>query len=235
MALGRKDTPRGERFLGPVDRDVDLGSNRLRTGAKRKNLILRGVQKLFDWVNPYPWMSEVEALVHLELEARGVPFSWRFFDGESPTLQLLMPDFTPEFTLREYKAVILIIGGFFGVLPSVIDKNAMATVFLEEDGWTVALLTEQDIRSDVAGALDAVIPGLGTIKGVIRPNPYGVPDFMSRRRAQLAGQGLLKARFKLDVDKQRGQGGPSVDSGRKRIRRKRGPDSPRRAASRRAS
>lgn len=231
--LKRVNTPK-PRFLGPVDRDVDLSSNRYRGQSKRKNRILRGVAGLFDFANPYPWMSEVEAMVHLELERRQVPFSWRFFDGESVQLQYLMPDFHPEFTLREYKVAILILGGFFGTLPGVLDKNALASVLLEEDGWTVVLGHEQEIRENVVQFIDTNLPMLvtPTILGRKRDNPYGTPDFMAQRRAQLAGQGLLRAKFALEPEKQRAQGGSGTDSGRKRLRRRRGPGTVSRSGSR---
>lgn len=168
-------------------------------------------------------MSEVEAMVHLELEKRGVPFSWRYFDApeEAPSLTLMMPDFHPEFTLKEYKYAILIIGEFFGTLPTVLDRNAFGQVLLEADGWTVAILFEQEIRNDVAKALDEKLPNLvsAPIKGPQRPNPFGTPDFMTRRRQQLQGQALSKAQFKFEEEKQ--EKNHYGDSGRTRLRRHR--------------
>lgn len=222
MALGRFNDPRSEPDSGSAP--ISEGARR-RAQKPRKNTILRGVKKLFDFVNPYPWMSEVEAMVHLELEKRGVPFSWRYFDAFelAPNLALLMPDFAPEFTLKEYKYAILIIGEFFGTLPTVLDRNAFAQVLLEEDGWTVAILFEAEIRNDVAKALDEKLPNLvgAVIKGPQRPNPYGTPDFMAKRRIQLAGQALAKALFKLDPDKQPERSNHFGDSGRARLRRHR--------------
>src|SRR5690606_35314459 len=106
---------------------------RERFSKKRKN---RAYVKT-GFVNPYPWMSSTEARVHLWLEYRQVPFSWRWFDGYSPNLSYLMPDFHPEFTLKEYKVVILVIGTFWGTVPGILDRNALAQVLLEEEGWTV--------------------------------------------------------------------------------------------------
>lgn len=222
MALGRFNTPRIEPDGG--DAPISEGSRR-RAQRPRKNVILKGVKKLFEFKNPYPWMSEVEAMVHLELEKRGVPFSWRYFNAFdiAPNLALLMPDFAPEFTLREYKYAILIIGDFFGTLPTVLDRNAFGQVLLEEDGWTVAILFEQEIRNDVVKALNDKLPLLvsATIKGPQVPNPYGVPDFMAKRREQLRGQALMKAVFRFDPDKQEQRQHKFGDSGRARLRKHR--------------
>jgi very-short-patch-repair endonuclease len=179
-------------------------------GLKVKRNVLAATLK---FQNPYPWMSEIEAMVHLELERRKVPFSWRYFDGESLHLKTLMPDFTPEFTLRELRVVVLIAGNFFGTLPGILDMNALAQVLLEEDGWTVLTLFEDEIRADPSRALDQV-PALinPTVQGGPRPNPYGIPDFMQKRRQQLRSQGLLRGRFALDKG--------STRSGRRRIRRR---------------
>jgi len=163
-------------------------------------------------------MSATEARVHLELERLGVPFSWRFFDGESVTLTYLIPDFTPEFTLKEYKSVIIVVGGFFGTLPGILDKNALAAVALEEDGWKVAFLNEDEIIEDVTAALKRQLPEVAAArtKGPIRTNPYGQPNFMAKRRAQLAGQALEKSKFTVNEQKQRVAG--RTANGRKRIR-----------------
>lgn len=222
MPLGRFNDPRSEPDGGvaPISEGI-----RKRAQRPRKNVILRGVKKLFEFQNPYPWMSEVEAMVHLELEKRGVPFSWRYFNAFdiAPNLALLMPDFAPEFTLREYKYAILIIGEFFGTLPTVLDRNAFGQVLLEEDGWTVAILFEQEIRNDVGKAIDEKLPLLvgAAIKGPQVPNPYGTPDFMAKRRLQLQGQALAKALFRFDPDKQVERNTKFGDSGRARLRRHR--------------
>ena len=151
----------------------------------------------FEFINPYPHMSEPEAMVHLDLERRKVPFTWRYFDGESVGLSFVMPDFAPEFTLREYKTVILIIGEFWGELPGVMDKNALATAILESEGWKVAWFFEMDIRAGVSALVDKTLPELKqpAFTGKPRDNPYGIPDLMSRRREQLRGQGLRRAKF----------------------------------------
>lgn len=170
---------------------------RRKTG--RQNRIALGKNFLLP-TNPYPYMSAVEAMVHVELEQRRVPFSWRYFDGDSAHLSTLMPDFHPEFTLREYRVVIIVLGGFFGTLPSVLDKNALAAALLEADGWTVKLWHEAEIRAGLAELMDREIPALRNpaVRGAMRPNPFGIPDFMARRRAQLAGQGLNRKKFRTD-------------------------------------
>lgn len=138
---------------------------------------------VLEFVNPYPWMSSTEARVHLALEEAGVPFSWRWFDGESPTFNQLLVNqgFQPEFTLLEHKAVVMVQGGFWGFLPGVLDKVALAQVALEADGWRVCVLFGTDIDAGNAWPeMKKVIPELGTIKGPIRPNPYGNVDLMGR-------------------------------------------------------
>lgn len=159
--------------------------------------------------------------MHLELERRQVPFSWRYFDAfdQAPTLMGLMPDFAPEFTLREYRMVILVIGGFWGTLPGIIDKNALAEVLLEEDGWTVLALNEFDIRANVKLLLDVGALAAAAIKGPIRVNPYGVPTFMAQRRANLRSQSLGRAKFDVGTATSPRKAGDS-DTGRARLRRR---------------
>ena len=168
-------------------------------------------------------MSEIEAMVHLDLEARRVPFSWRYFDGNSVTLKTLAPDFNPEFTLKDFKLVILIIGNFWGTLPSILDVNALAQVALENDGWKVVSLFEDEIRKDVHQLIDRKLPELvnPAITGPPVVNPYGVPDFMSKRRQQLAGQGLRRAQFKQEETQ-------SASSTVRRVRRRLAVDGTRR-------
>lgn len=169
-------------------------------------------------------MSEPEAMVHLELERRAVPFSWRYFDAESPGLLFTMPDFAPEFTLREYKTVILIIGLFWGELPGILDKNALATAILESEGWKVVWFFEPDIRAGVDKLFDSQLPELKnpTVRGKPRPNPFGIPDFMAKRRAQLRGQGLRRAKFETKgstgdtISRRKRRTFGSDDSGRRR-------------------
>jgi len=195
-------------------------------GAQEKRQF-KGSNEL-SFSNPYPWMSAVEAMVHLALEAHKVPFSWRFFDGEAPTFQQLLVNtgYQPEFTLREYKLVILVTGGFYGTLPGVLDKTALAQVCLEEDGWKVVNLFDQDIRT--VGAWNLLLkemPNLGSITGPLRPNPYGRPVLVSRinhhgHRAVNPQLDSSKARDRNDSSERRhtrrGSGGRS-DGDRRRI------------------
>ncbi len=133
--------------------------------------------------NPYPWMSSIEAMVHLALEEHRVPFSWRYFDGYAPdfTELLVNTGYQPEFTLSEYKVVILVTSTFFGTLPGVLDKTALATVTLEADGWQVVNLFDPEIRSQGAWSLlIKALPSLGSITGPVKINPYGRPNLINR-------------------------------------------------------
>ena len=218
----RRKDPQGPR-LGARDSSEE---GRLRARKPRKQRVPGGFgrRKHLEFVNPYPWMSSVEAMVHLELERRGIPFSWRHFDGVATTFQYLIPDFQPEFTLKEHRLVILILGEFFGTLPSILEKNALAQVLLEEDGWKCAILNEFDIRERGAEVvLNEAAPVLlrPVAYGQPRVNPHGVPDFMARRRQQLQNQGLERSQFALDPDQQKKESSRNGSSGRARLRRRR--------------
>lgn len=178
-----------------------------------------------EFLNPYPWMSKTEARVHLELERREVPFTWRWFDGDlAPHLRVLMPDYAPEFTLKEYKTVIIVQGGYFSTLPGVIDRAAMAQVLLEADGWKVVILFEQDILRDIQGVLDKKLPWMRNppIKGKPRVPPLGVPNFMEQRRRALSAFNLRRGFYALTRQKEEA-GGRTGTTGRrrKRLRRER--------------
>lgn len=163
-------------------------------------------------------MSSVEARVHLDLERRQVPFSWRYFDGESVHLTTLIPGFAPEFTLREYKIVILVVGNFWGTLPGILDVNALAQAALEADGWKVVTLFENEVVENVARALDSKAPELvaPAFRGKPRPNPYGNVDLMKTRRENLRGQGLRRRKFETK--------GTERDATRRKPRRRSGGD-----------
>lgn len=154
----------------------------------------------YQFVNPYPQMSEPEARVFLFLKGLGVPFSWRQFDGKAyaPQFSEFMPSFVPEFTLTEYRIVILTIGSYWGTLPGILDNNGLAAAFLEADGWKVALLWEQEIRNDVAKAILDKLPELGT--PTIRGGPKNFPEdydktYMERRREQIRSVNFRKRKF----------------------------------------
>lgn len=163
---------------------------------RRPRKVLRQRQVDTSFVNPYPQMSGVEARVHLELERRFVPFSWRYFDGDSPSLKFLMPDYQPEFTLREYRVVIIVLGNFVTHVPGLLDRNALAATLLEQDGWKVALWWEGDIRQDVISLMDRDLPMLRApvVTGPPRNNPFGTPDMMARRREALARSAARRRR-----------------------------------------
>ena len=199
--------------------------DRLRRISRKQNR----VRVLSGFQNPYPYMSDPEAMVKLQLERFGVPYSWRYFDAadQAPTVMSLIPDFAPEFTLREYRVVIIVLGGFFGTLPGALDKSALAAVALEYDGWRVLLLPEHEIRRDVRGIILKDIPELAVpaFRGIERPNPYGAKDLMAQRLIRLGGQGLKRTHFVRQDDSSNTRRNSDVDRRhhrRKRNRRKRG-------------
>lgn len=151
-----------------------------------------------DFANPYSWESNDEARVQLELESRHVPFAYRWFPDKPPTLKMLIPDYHPEFTLQEYKIVISILGGFFGQLPGVIDRVALAGAALEHDGWKQIVWQSNEIKTQGVHALmERDLPELRrpTITGAERVSPYGHPLTMETRRKFLRGLALLKKLF----------------------------------------
>ena len=157
----------------------------------------------YQFVNPYPQMSEPEARVFLFLKGLGVPFSWREFDGKAyaPQFSELMPSFVPEFTLTEYRIVILTIGTYWGSLPGMLDNNGLAAALLEADGWKVALLWEQEIRNDVAKAILDKLPQLSSPS--MRGGPKNFPEsydksYMERRREQVRSLNFRKRKFLLE-------------------------------------
>lgn len=177
-----------------------------------------------EFINPYPHMSSIEARVHLWLESLGVPFSWRYFDGVAPNFQELLPDYPPEFTLKEYKVVILILSNYTGALPGVVDKLTTAAALLDFDGWTPIIINEPEV---VTGRYKSVVyekaPALltPTFQGPPRPNPYGTPNFMAGLRAALSALGLRRRTF-FDPDRQeptRGRSRRRPRPGRRRTRR----------------
>lgn len=174
--------------------------NRQRTLGKRfQRGGLKVGTRVGEFVNPYSWESQPEARVQLELEARHLSFSYRYFMGNAPITHKLIPDFNPEFTLPDYKIVIMVQGaGFFGQLPGAIDKSALASVLLEKDGWKAVIWSEDAIRQDgVATLMDRELPQLrnAAFLGIEIPSPYGHPLTMETRRNFLRGLALLRALF----------------------------------------
>lgn len=188
-----------------------------RTGS-RKNLISFREQ----FVNPYPWMAKSEAMVHLYLEEKRVPFSWRHFDGEAIHFQYLMRDYLPEFTLRECKIVIIIIGTYqVENIPGILDKSALAVALLEQDGWKVGVLYEQEILAKgPAAAVEAVLPELRApwVHGPPRPNPYGHPDMMEQRRRFASALSLHRKQWFQDEREGRTKGRATRGSDARRQR-----------------
>lgn len=165
------------------------------TGRTRKPIRETGYN--YKFVNPFPQMSETEAMVYVFLEGLGVPFSWRKFDAQelAPNLMMIDPGFTPEFTLKEFKSVILVVGSYWGNLPNVLDRNIVAQFLLEADGWHVAILFEADIRKDVAQAVFKQLPNLNgnTIRGVPRNSPTSYDyHYLDRRREFLRSLNFLR-------------------------------------------
>jgi hypothetical protein len=126
-----------------------------------------------------PW---VDAYVWIALTQRGVPFHYRYFSGVSPMLRELMPDWAPEFTITKAKVVIILLGAFWGNIPSVIDRTALASAILKSEGWTVYVVHEFDVR---ARGVDTVLNGLTKLRGVTGgplKQPFGLPDVMAQFR-----------------------------------------------------
>jgi len=151
--------------------------------------------KSYQFVNPYPQMSEPEARVFLFLKGIGVPFSWRQFEGYAPQFQEFMPSYVPEFTLSEYKIVILITGSYWGSLPGILENVLIAQTFLEADGWKVASLNEQEISNDVGKAIFNALPQLNA--ATVRGGPKNFPEsydkaYMERRRQNAKSIGFRR-------------------------------------------
>lgn len=161
-----------------------------------------GSHQLPEFLNPFTYMSSDEARVALELYNRNVPWSYRYFDGVAPTVQKLIPDFHPEFTLSEYKTVIVVQGNFWGTLTGVLDKTALAKVLLEHDGWKCIILWETDILHNLKDILDKEFPASvnPTITGGEKTSPFAPPHWMFTRRQFLRGLALLKKKFNQEAD-----------------------------------
>lgn len=169
------------------------------TVTGRSRHVSRAVAGNVEFVNPFPQMSEPEARVYLYLLSLGIPFSWRNFDGDSlaPTFAVLAKPFiTPEFTLTEYKVVIMVLGQYWGGLPAVANTTSLAEVSLEADGWKVAVLMEDEIKRDVERAIYEKLPGVnfGSIKGEPKTQVTSYDKFYVQRRAEYARAASFKRR-----------------------------------------
>lgn len=187
---------------------------------------LRGGEKVDkgagEFIDPFSYESKAEARVQLELENRHIPFSYRYFDGSAPTLKTLIPAYAPEFTMKEYHIVIVVVGGFYGTLPGAIDEIALASVLLQKDGWKQIAWQENEITNiGVASLITRDIPEFvnPAIIGVERPSPVGHPLTMETRRQWLRGLALLKKIFTPKTAE--AAGGRSVGVRRKFIHRQR--------------
>lgn len=128
-------------------------------------------------------MPSSDARVYIALQQRRVPFSYRFFNTYNPYLQALIPDWAPEFTLKDYKVVIVVLGSFFGGIPAMIDRTSLAKAILEKDGWKFFIWSEFDVSQDVDKLLSSV-PELRKprVTGPVYRNPLGQPDVMAAFR-----------------------------------------------------
>lgn len=160
-----------------MDRERYARGNRIRATAP------------YDFVNPYPWMPSTDARVFLELQHRRIPFAYRYFNAVNPYIKQLIPDWAPEFTLRDLKIVIIVQGAFFGNIPGVIQKNVLAKTILETEGWKVLFWFEYDIVSRLNQLFEQE-PKLANppVHGGEYTNPYGIVDIMSAFRALRARQ-----------------------------------------------
>lgn len=198
-------------------------TERVRHEATQDNL---GSHRLPEFLNPFSYMSSDDARVTLELFRRNVPFSYRYFDGDAPTVKQLIPDFAPEFTLSEYKTVIMVEGSFWGTLTGVLDAAALAKTLLEHDGWRVIILFEADILHNLTTTLDQQFPESvhPLITGGEKPSPLAPPHWMFTRRQFLRGLSLLRKNFtpkKVETHvsriRQRRIAGTTTDGGRRRF------------------
>lgn len=170
--------------------------DRQRAGTRPRRRVNR-INVRTEFINPWPYMPSSEARVRLWLEAQHLPYSWRYFDGQSERLSLVMPGYHPEFTLSEYRTVIIVLGTYFSQPPGVLDKIGLAKALLEADWWNVVVLWDTEVYSDVGRAIISKAPALAkpNVTGTSKPNPYGIPDLLSARRRAAKALSLRKMRF----------------------------------------
>lgn len=169
-------------------------------GKHQKGGIKETPQTQQTFVNPYSYESSPEARVQLELEARQIRFAYRYFADSTTALRIhkMVPDFAPEFTLPDYKVVIMIEGDFFGSLPGVLDKLALESVLLQADGWKAVVWAQSEIMVDGVGTLmhrDLPQMDIPAFRGAEIPSPYGRPSTWDTKRAYLRGLALLRKLF----------------------------------------
>jgi len=179
-----------------------MAADRRRAGARMRASRATYAPMPPEFVNPFYNMPAAEARIFLALNQRGIPFAWRWFDGNSVYLRTLLPGWVPEFSIRSAKRIILVHGAFFGNVPSVIDRNALAKAILEKEGWKVTILHEYDILSKGA---DKIVEGLGLGrwwgKGGVKKNPLGAtPNIMDQfRRMRLTARRVYSANTRVTV------------------------------------
>lgn len=141
----------------------------------------RGQTRL-DFINPFPNIPSTDARVMIRLNQLGVPYSYRYFNADNAYIKELLPGWAPEFTLKDYKLVILVIGTFFGQIPAVISQNSLGKVILEQAGWKVLEWHQVDIESRLDFLFAQAPNGLGIarIKGPPYRNPFAasLPNIM---------------------------------------------------------
>lgn len=187
----------GPRTVATPDKPI-LSDSRVRD--KKKHVGVAELKTPNHPVNPYPWLGQGEAFILELLQERNLPFAHRWFPNLAATAPLtaqLIPDFAPEFVLPAYKTVIMVLGNYYGTLPGILDRNALAQALLTQDGWTSDFLLQQDIERDPAAALDSKFPNLpknagGPFASNQLANPYGEPHFLIHTR-----QGIVR-HFKVN-------------------------------------
>jgi len=128
-------------------------------------------------------MPSTDARVYIELSNRRIPFSYRYFNTFEPYIAQLLPGWAPEFTLRDYKIVIVVKGTFFGQIPGVLIKDVLASVILQQAGWKFYTFHEFDIVNNVGKLVDTIPELRRPVKtGGIYHNPFGTPQIMEQYR-----------------------------------------------------
>jgi hypothetical protein len=160
-------------------------------------------QERLDFINPWPNLPSTDARVMIRLNQMRVPYSYRYFNADNPYIKTLLPGWAPEFTLKDYKLVILVVGSFFGNIPSVISQNALATVILQQEGWKVLTWHEVDIVS----RLDWLFAQEPKLRNPVKlgppyKNPFeaSLPNIMEQfRRMRAMRKVTVSARQKVET------------------------------------
>ena len=182
-----------DRRTGATHTEGDNGKNQGGTYETPKNV---------SFVNPYFYMSSIDARIAEYLLEIGVAFAYDYFDQAggpaAPHMKVLLPNFAPPFTLPDYRVVIMVQSDFWGSLPGVINQNALAEALLQTDGWKAVVWTSAEIQGfpGVASLFQRDLPEVvtGPFKGQEVPSPYGRPNTWNRRRSILRGLGLIRSK-----------------------------------------